>query len=276
MPDEFKLINATKETACRTAEAEAIRAKTGGTAPLTYDFNNDKGFADAIAAIPSGGTEITDGIVIKARDANGYATEIDLYMENVPVYQFYNRQSSIGGFIKLRKVNQKIPCKSVGGLAFISCVSLEAFDFSSVISVAGESFNSSGISELNAPLITDLSAQNYPFGSCPNLATVYLPKCTKFRTAVNSGTFLDCHALQNVQFGSVGYGVTQIGAPFRNCTQTGLTITVFCVGSYADTVVSNIRLNATNATIIIKASEDTTYGGETYLAGETILTSTPT
>lgn len=55
MPDEFKLINATKETACRTAEAEAIRAKTGGTVPLAYDFNNDKGFADAIAAIPSGG-----------------------------------------------------------------------------------------------------------------------------------------------------------------------------------------------------------------------------
>lgn len=59
MPDEFKLINATKETACRTAEAEAIRAKTGGTSPLTYDFENDKGFADAIAEIPSGGdTEV--------------------------------------------------------------------------------------------------------------------------------------------------------------------------------------------------------------------------
>lgn len=56
MPDEFKMINATKETACRTAEAEAIRAKTGDTDPLTYDFENDKGFADAIAAIPSGGS----------------------------------------------------------------------------------------------------------------------------------------------------------------------------------------------------------------------------
>lgn len=55
MPDEFKMINATKEEACRIAEAEAIRAKTGGTDPLTYDFNNAKGFADAIAAIPSGG-----------------------------------------------------------------------------------------------------------------------------------------------------------------------------------------------------------------------------
>lgn len=56
MPDVFKLINATKETACRTAEAEAIRAKTGGTSPLAYDFNNDKGFADAISALPSGGS----------------------------------------------------------------------------------------------------------------------------------------------------------------------------------------------------------------------------
>lgn len=69
------LIDVTKEEACRTAEANAIRAKTGGSTQIAYDFANDKGFADAIAAIPAGGggsgqsgtytpTEKTDTVVI--------------------------------------------------------------------------------------------------------------------------------------------------------------------------------------------------------------------
>lgn len=49
------LIDQTKDAACKTAEADAIRAKTGGSAQIAYDFSNNKGFADAIAAIPTGG-----------------------------------------------------------------------------------------------------------------------------------------------------------------------------------------------------------------------------
>ena len=49
-----KLIDSTIENACRTAEANAIRAKTGSTAQVTYDFENGKGFADAIESIETG------------------------------------------------------------------------------------------------------------------------------------------------------------------------------------------------------------------------------
>ena len=49
------LIDQTKDAACKTAEADAIRAKTGGSAQIAYDFSNNKGFADAIDAIPTGG-----------------------------------------------------------------------------------------------------------------------------------------------------------------------------------------------------------------------------
>lgn len=49
------LIDGTKLDACNTAEADAIRAKTGGTDPIPYDYANNKGFADAIAAIQTGG-----------------------------------------------------------------------------------------------------------------------------------------------------------------------------------------------------------------------------
>ena len=50
-----KLIDSSKLDACCTAEANAIRAKTGGSSSITYDWSNSKGFADAIAAISGGG-----------------------------------------------------------------------------------------------------------------------------------------------------------------------------------------------------------------------------
>lgn len=45
------LIDGAKLVACNTAEADAIRAKTGGTDLIPYDYANNKGFADAIAEI---------------------------------------------------------------------------------------------------------------------------------------------------------------------------------------------------------------------------------
>lgn len=50
-----KLVDSAKLDACLDAEADAIRAKTGGSTGIPFDFANNKGFADAIAAIPSGG-----------------------------------------------------------------------------------------------------------------------------------------------------------------------------------------------------------------------------
>lgn len=50
-----ELVDASKLDACCTAEANAIRAKTGSSAQLAYDWSNSKGFADAIAAISGGG-----------------------------------------------------------------------------------------------------------------------------------------------------------------------------------------------------------------------------
>jgi len=49
------LVDSTKLDACLDAEADAIRAKTGGSADIPFDYANNKGFADAIAEIPSGG-----------------------------------------------------------------------------------------------------------------------------------------------------------------------------------------------------------------------------
>jgi hypothetical protein len=79
-----------------------------------------------------------------------------------------------------------------------------------------------------------------------------------------------------VQIGSVGHPApTTNNQPFYGCTQSNLTITAYQTGANADTLVSNYRKNATNATIIIKASENTTYNGTSYSAGDTMVTSTP-
>ena len=110
------------------------------------------------------------------------------------------------------------------------------------------------------------------------LEVVNAPNISQVKNASNSlsyGAFKGCTALQTVQLGSVGHSITLIhDKSFSGCTQNGLTITVYTTGSYADTAVSNIRNGgATNATIIVKASENTTYNGTSYNAGDTILTS---
>ena len=52
--------------ACLDAEADAIRAKTGGSADIPFDYANNKGFADAIAAIPSGGDPWTEVVIAQS------------------------------------------------------------------------------------------------------------------------------------------------------------------------------------------------------------------
>lgn len=78
------LIDQTKDAACKTAEADAIRAKTGGSTQIAYDFSNNKGFADAIDAIQTGGggwsiddivvfNGITGDVVITKTSVRDYA-----------------------------------------------------------------------------------------------------------------------------------------------------------------------------------------------------------
>lgn len=68
-----ELVDASKLDACCTAEANAIRAKTGSSSQIAYDWANSKGFADAIDAIPTGGgsgfTTISSGTFIGSNNS---------------------------------------------------------------------------------------------------------------------------------------------------------------------------------------------------------------
>lgn len=77
-----------------------------------------------------------------------------------------------------------------------------------------------------------------------------------------------------VQLGSIGYPVKASGDRPLGGNMTGTnTITVYTTGSYLGTIRTPLE-NQKNSTttIIYKASEQTTYDGTTYNAGDTILT----
>lgn len=262
------LIDGAKLDACNTAEADAIRAKTGGSSPIPYDYANNKGFADAIDAIPSGGTTITDGIVITARDANGYATAATFYGTVVQPQQFYNRILTDGAWKSLSVLTFANTVTEIKSNAFRAC-HIPLLDLSSVETFGANAFQDSGLQAVNAQSAVTIEAG--AFLGCTDLTSVYIPKVTNINKTY---VLRNCAALQNVQIGSVGYGVTNLASStFQGDTQSNLTIIIYTKGSYVDTAVANARNSATNAIIIIKASENTTYNGTSYAAGDTILTS---
>lgn len=242
--------------------ADAINAKTGGTTSMT-----PAQMVTEIGSIETGAA-IADGIVITARDANGFATAATLYGTIVQPYQFYNRILTDGAWKSLSELQFANPVTEIKLNAFKACP-VPSIDLSSVESFGANSFEGSLIQTVHAP--SAVTIESSAFIGCTALTSVCLPKVTNMnKTYVLRG----CTALQNVQIGSVGYGVTNIGSStFQGDTQSNLTITIYTKGSYADTAVANARNGATNATIIIKAGENTTYNGTAYAAGDTILTS---
>jgi len=79
-----------------------------------------------------------------------------------------------------------------------------------------------------------------------------------------------------VQLGSVGHPVRSVGErPFGAMAGTN-TVTVYTTGELLDSVKTKMENSKGSATTFIyKASENTTYNGTSYNAGDTILTSTP-
>ena len=244
-------------------------------------------------SVSGGGVTVTDGIIVKTRDSSGYPTEVDFYNSDgvIEQYTFGNsRENSDSGWAygKVTTINLKNNGYAVKQGAFYGNRDLASIDFSKITELSGSSNvnNSAGqhffrdckaLTEVNAPNLTG-AVGLFAFYGDTALTTVTMPKISELCGYQQArGCFGGCSALTTCQFGSIGYPVTAIqeGA-FNGVTQTGLTITVYTTGSYVDTLVTNIHTSATGATVIVKASENTTYGGNSYSAGDTIVTSTPT
>lgn len=246
-----------------------------------------------------GGTPTTDGIVVKARNADGYATEVDYYGDTVYPWTFGagNANSAINTNFVLRHiqtVNLKNTVTKLKDFAFAGVtelVTVNGMDWDAITEVGTTpikfsynwhfdvvlntnkqiSFANCGITSIVANEWTQVL--NNGFNNCTAL------KSAKFAKATTIGTysalcFSNCTALETAEFGSVGHAVIASRPDiFYRCTQNFLTVTAYCKGDYADTLLANIRNGATNATIIIKAAENTEYAGIPYNAGETMITS---
>lgn len=250
-----------------------------------------------------GGDAITDGIVVKERNADGYATVVDFYGTSIRTAQFYGGSyygaADITPFKHLTTINTKNAVTSIGSLGLSGLPNLQpqGLDLSHVQEIYGIRFDTganaeafpiycpvctnigdkgcagSGITSAELPELTEID--NGAFSDCKRLKAISMPKITALGTYTSS-IFKGCVLLENVEVGSVGYPVTSWGSKnFDGCTQSVLVVTMHTTGEKVDALNASIRDGATNATIIIKAAADTTYNGATYASGETILTSTP-
>ena len=222
------------------------------------------------------GAAITDGIVVKARDADGFPTEADVYGDLYP-YQFSYAGVYYHGTIGWRHLS-KLTLKSgqtvlkEGCFAYLPLTQLNGIEGVTVIEKL--CLRNTKMVEINLPNAVFGGLQT-PFSENTALKRLYCPKLTGGLTQGTYGIADGCTALEEAVLGSVGHAVTNSNSinSFKNCTQSGLSITVFTNAANVDVLLTNIRNGATNATIIIKAAEATTYNGTAYSAGETIITS---
>lgn len=229
-------------------------------------------------------TAITDGIVITALNENGQATAVDVYGTQLQYYMFgrgaVNYDYPWSALETVNFINNDEITILPKGL-FRRCTTLRGeFNFPNVENGTGGFGDGSGLEgTFQATLITSLSIgklQTVPpllCNSCSALKTVSLPYA---KICTNGGyqAFGSCTALETCELGSIGHPLTEIDKyTFDGTTQSGLTITIYTTSAYADTALTNIRNGATNATIKIYAAEDTTYDGDSYAAGELLLTS---
>lgn len=269
-----------------TAIGNAIRGKTGGSALI-----NPEDMADEIENIPSGAT-ITDGIIINSRDSNNRPSDIDYYGEFVSAQGLGSPNGTVGFGAGLTKVVFH-GTKSLANEALALTRQLTTITglFENLSYIGSSAFSQCGY-EGEVTIKSDATYGNYPFQNSkfskltilsstnPTEAFCYNNKVitdfeAKFIKSAPYRLLGGCTALERVELGSVGNSITSVhNGSFQGVTQTGLTIIIYTTGSYADTALANARNGATNATIIIKASENTTYNNVSYSAGDTIVAST--
>ena len=246
---------------------------------ISYSNNktgaSDTTLGDAVARLVEGygGGSIEDGVIVTARDSNGHATAVEKYGDCGP-YEFgigtynYNRFPYYG----LETINLHDCTTLMEGAMFNASIT-NVSGMENITSCGANAFYGINISEIVLSKATNIGGTCFrSLGSA--CKSVKLPVVQ----TVGSFIFQDAKTLESAQLGSVGHPCPMNGTAkmFYGCTQNNLTITVYQTGSNVDTLITNLRNSGgDNATIIVKASEATTYNGTSYAAGDTILTSTP-
>lgn len=233
--------------------------------------------ADIIIENTKDGVELSDGIIVKSRDTQGFPTELDIYgelWENALSYKGSYYYETLG-WRNVRQINLKTNQSALSARCFNGFANLEfVTGLENVSTVSAYCLCSTRILDINLPSAVSIACEQ-PFSSNPALQTASFPKISGNLTAGTYALFRNCTALKDVVLGGVGHGLRNNNSAnaFQGCTQSGLTICVYCNGTNVNPLMAAIRNGATNATIIVRASEDTDYGNTSYAAGEMIITS---
>lgn len=231
-----------------------------------------------------GGTEITDGIVVKARDSQHRPTAIEYFGEYISAQSLGSPNGSVGFGAGLVSAHFHSTVYVANG-AFYKDANLTSITglFENIEYIGADAFNGCTALEIEIALPAGVTYGASPFinSGIKKFSTLspsaitrsFCYNCNKlvqFSAAnvstIEQNAFGNCTALAEVTLGSIGHAITTLNnAAFSGDTQTGLTVTGYTTSAYADTALTNIRNGATNATIIIKDST----------TGETIVTSTP-
>lgn len=282
-----------------TSVANAIRTKSGGSSPLSFP----SGFVSEIgniASLPTLTNPATAGDIASGKEAvDGSGNKItgtasipsNYFMltggaggRNDPIKISFigsviNTPTQLGSYAlywaapgveitvddNLQKITNMSNVGADKGLTLVS-----NNNFANLVELEAQALRGSGIASVNFPEVTTLSgASGGQFASCSRLTSITLPKVT----SISADPTYQSSNITSVQIGSVGYTVTQL-AGFATVKSTG-TMTLYTNGTYVDSLLSSLRTGGVVCTIVFKASESTTYGGNSFAAGDTILTSTP-
>lgn len=174
-----ELVDASKLDACCTAEANAIRAKTGSSAQIAYDWANSKGFADAIAAISGGG--------------------------GFDISDYFDHNLS-GTILWSGNPLQNITLR---GQQYITSISLPNVLSLALLQVNSAFADMPSLASFSAPKATRVV--DFMLSNCTSLNTVDL----KAVTDSGNGLFMGCTSLQVIVFPAIA---TIYSQAFRNCT----------------------------------------------------------
>lgn len=149
---------------------------------------------------------------------------------------------------------------------FYGCTSLTSASFPNLVTISptatgggGLFYNCTALETVSMPKLTTISdsggdGENGVFYHCVSLTTIELPLIQNIYIIRGSGTgtFNGCTSLSSVTLGSTGHPVNSIHTKtFKNCTQSGLTITIYTTNG---TSLSGSPWGATNATIVYETA----------------------
>ena len=198
-----KVVDSAQLNGAMTATADAIRAKTSESASIAWSLAT--GFADAINAIPIGGTgwetapeSWATGLVDKTLSGSVYGSMV----LNIRAYAFANCAQLTG---------VEFPeCREIGGNAFLYCSALTSVSFPLCTTIGENAFqNCAVLTSVSSPFCSMI--RDNAFQSCSALTSVNFSACT----TIGNRAFQDCSALTSVNF---PFCSTIAGYAFQSCT----------------------------------------------------------